>query len=213
MTNEDTGIKVKMNLRTKDWKKGVFATVAMFIMGILILGVGIYAKSIVGIIIGALSTLMFGYFTYLLIDPSQHVSMQMVKGEMSYKKLQDTISNETFEEPIQFLYGAGKPNLFLVSKDWVIVGDKIGTPVYIPKHKIKTIEILNDVLDINDDESYDGQKHKVRYCYCKFYCDEKHIFECGLIHPRNLERLIYELGKYLPSATIDVHLIKEDKYL
>lgn len=191
-------IKVEVNLRDKSWRNGLIASCLMLLMGLLILSIGIYAKSVVGMIIGGLSTLMFGSFTFLLMNPSQHVSMQMVNGEMSYKELKRSIESEEFERPIHFLYGAGKPTLFLISENWVVLGDKIGTPVYIPKSKIKSVEVRSDILDIEDHKSWDGQAHRAPYYYFRFRCDEKHIFECGCIYETSLEGALHEIHKHLP---------------
>lgn len=204
-------IKIEVNLRDKTWRNGLIAAMFMLIVGIFILSVGIYAKSIIGIIIGALSTLMFGFFTFLLANPSQHVSMQMVKGEMSYKELQKAIASEDFERPIHFIWKASKPSLFFVSDNWVVLGDKIGTPVYIPKHKIKSIEVRSETLEISNDKSWDGQEHQTPYYYFRFKCDEKHIFECGYIKATNVERAIYEISKYFPFGETEIVTIEKDE--
>lgn len=209
-SGNDEVIKININIRNKSWRKGMLASVMLLVIALFILALGLYGKETVAIVIGAIGIAMFGFFVYLMANPNQHVSMQMVKGEMSYKQLQDTISQERFEEPIQFSYGADKPTLFLVSNDWVVLGDKIGTPVYIPKKKVKSIEVRSDILDIPDDESWDGQERKAPYCYLRFKCDEKHIFECGVIRPGNLKRVMNELGKHFSLGEAEIRTVGED---
>ena len=209
-SDEDEGIKININLRDKSWKKGILASVMLLVIALFILVLGLYTKETVAIVIGGIGTVLFGFFVYLMANTSQHVSMQMVKGEMSYKQLKDTIAQERFEKPIQFLYGAGKPYLFLVSDDWVVLGDKIGTPVYIPKYKVKSIEVRSDTLDISDDESWDGQEHQAPYFYLRFKCDDKHIFECGLIRPNSINRVLNVLSRYFPLGDMEVHTTGKD---
>lgn len=199
--DRDAGIEIHIDLRDKAWKKGLLVTAIMFVAGVLILAAGICTKSLAGVIVGAVSTAMFGFFTYISADPSQHVSMQMVKGELSYRQLQAAIASERFKRPIPFLRGTGKPTLFLVSENWVILGDKIGTPVYLPKTKVSSIEVRSDLLDIEDHESWDGQAHQAPYCYFRFHCDEKHIFECGAIRPASLDRALSALAEIFPPGT------------
>ena len=207
----DGRIKIQVDLRDKEWRKGLIVTSIMFILAVLILAGGIYTKTIAAIVIGGIGTALFGFGTFLGANPNQHVSMQMVKGEMSYRQLQDAIAKEKFEKPIQLLYGAGKPTLFLVSENWVVLGDKIGTPVYIPKNKVKFIEVRNDTLEVADHESYDGQAYQAPYCYLRFKCDEKHIFECGLIKPKNMMRVLKELRRYFPFSDAEVRTIGKDE--
>ena len=209
--NKNDGIRLSVDLRGKDWKKGFFSSLTMFVMGVLILAVGIYAKSTTGIVIGAISTAMFGYFSYLLASPSQHVSMQMVKGEMSYKQLQEAIAAERFERPLPLMSGTGKSPRFLISENWLVLSDRGGNPVYIPRTKIRSIEVRNDLLDVGDDESWDGQKHQVPYCYFRFHCDEKHVFECGSVKPGNLNRIINVLGRYFPLGEAQIHTEESDR--
>ena len=210
-SSNDEGMKININLRDKKWKKGLLASIMLLAIALFILSLGLYTKETVALIIGGIGTAMFGFFVYLMANTNQHVSMQMVKGEMSYKELKDVIANERFERPIRFLYGADKPNLFLVSNDWVVLGDKIGTPVYIPKNKVKSIEIRSDTLDIPNDESWDGQEHQAPYCYLRFKCDEKHIFECGVIRPDNLNRVLNVLSRYFPLGDMEVRTTGKDE--
>ncbi|MBQ9057723.1 MAG: hypothetical protein IJ125_00900 [Atopobiaceae bacterium] len=70
---------------------------------------------VVGMVVLGICTALFGFIVVASLMPGQHVSMQMVKGKMSYKELEAAIASEDFERPIRFLQKAGRAGLFLVS--------------------------------------------------------------------------------------------------
>lgn len=204
-------MKIELNERGKDWAKALAACILFLAIAAFFLVMGIVNRTVVAIVVGAIGTALFGAFTVMMLNPNMLSCMQMVKGEMSYKELEAAIAAEDFERPIRFLHKAGRPDLFLVSESWIVVEDH-GNPVYVPKSKVRKIEMLMEPVEFGPEASGDGHTYMHYYNYFVFICVEKHAFATGLIAYVDASEAWRVVQEHFPhTPTEEVHAPKEWK--
>ena len=161
--------------------------------------------------VSGICTALFGFIVVASLMPGQLVSMQMVKGEMTPKQLEAAIAAEDFEQPIRFLQKSGRPGLFLASENWIVV-EEHGNPVFIPKTKVRKIEMLMEPVEFGPELSGDGNTYTHFYNYFVFTCDEKHAFATGLISYDDAPEAKRAIQEHFPHIAIEeVHTPKEWK--
>ncbi|MBR5950462.1 MAG: hypothetical protein IKZ87_03410 [Actinomycetaceae bacterium] len=107
-------MQIKLNYRDKNWKQALAYLIPLLALSLFFLVFGIIYKETVLVVIFSIVTALFGFFIFLLLNPKHLACMQMVRGEMSYKELQQAIAAEDFKRiftPSQ----NRKPKTFLVS--------------------------------------------------------------------------------------------------
>lgn len=204
-------MKIELNERGKGWAKGLVACALLLAIAAFFLVVGILKRTAVAIVVGAIGTALFGVFTVMMLNPNMLSCKQVVKGEMSYKELKAAVEAEDFERPIRFLQKAGRPGLFLASDNWIVV-EVHGNPVYVPKSKVRKIEMLMEPVEFGPEASGDGNTHMHYYNYFVFICDEKHAFATGLIAYDDASEAWRVVQEHFPHIPIvEVHTPKEWK--
>lgn len=204
-------MKITLNYRNATWKKGLAAAVLLLGASLAFLAMGIAFRETVAIVLSALGVTLFGFFLVSLLNPNMLACMQMVKGEMSYKQLQQAIAAEDFERPIRFLQKDFRPGLFLVSDNWIVV-EEHGNTVYVPKSKVRKIEMLMEPVEFGPEASGDVHTYLHFYNYFVFTCDEKHAFATGLISYDDAPEAMRVVQAHFPLIPIEeVHEVKEWK--
>lgn len=94
---------IDANIRGKAWWKGLVVSALLLAASAFFLVLSIAYGEVVGMVVPGLCTALFGFIVVASLMPGQHVSMQMVKGEMTPKQLEAAIAAEDFERPIRFL--------------------------------------------------------------------------------------------------------------
>ena len=173
-------MKLNVKIRNKTWWKGLIVSAFFLVASIFFFVLSIIYGEIVGMVVSGICTALFGFIVVASLMPGQYVSMQMVKGEMTPKQLEAAIAAEDFERPIRFWQKDFRPGLFLVSQNWIVVEDH-GNPVYVPKSKVRKIEMLMEPIEFGPELSGDGNTYMHYYNYFVFTCDEKHAYATGLI--------------------------------
>lgn len=198
-----------LNIRDAQWKKGVLATASLMTSSLLMLGFGLYQTlfgtieiSPVALVILFIVFALFAFFTFILVNPNMHSSMQMVKGEMSYKELEETVARQRFEKPARFLKQADMPTTLLVSDEWLALGDKAGNPVYIPKSKVKSIEIRGEQAGSPDDATSNSQTGSAPLYSLRFNCKDNKTFDVGVLSRKELRRTWVALIRLFPDLEI-----------
>ena len=185
--------------------KALLFCVALLAGSIVILVMGIIHRKASAILLGASGTTLFGFFILLLANPNQLACMQMVKGEMTYKQLKVAVEAEDFEQPIRFTQKKLRPGLFLVSRNWIVVEDHSNL-VYVPKSKVRQIELRMEPVEFGPELSGDENTYTHLYHYFVFICDEKHAFATGLF-PRDIAtgawRVIQRHFPNIPIQEVD----------
>ena len=204
-------MKVKLRDRDKNWGRAVAFCILMLACAAFFLVLGIYYKETAGIVVGAIGTALFGAGTFLLLNPNQLAKMQVVKGEMSYKELKAAVESEDFERPLRFFQKDGRPGYFLVSENWVVFEDH-DHPVYVPKSKVRKIEMLMEPVEFGPELSGDGNTYMHYYNYFVFTCDERHAFATGLISYDEAPEAKRVVQAHFPHIAIEeVHTPREWK--
>lgn len=173
-------MKLNVTIRNKTWWKGLIVSAFFLVASIFFFVLSIIYGEIVGMVVSGICTALFGFIVVASLMPGQYASMQMVKGEMTPKQLEAAIAAEDFERPIRFWQKDFRPGLFLVSQNWIVVEDH-GNPVYVPKSKVRKIEMLMEPIEFGPELSGDGNTYMHYYNYFVFTCDEKHAYATGLI--------------------------------
>lgn len=206
-----TPMKVELKDRDKNWGKAVAFCILMLACAVFFLALGVYHKETVGIVVGGIGTALFGAGTFLLLNPSQLAKMQVVKGEMTYKQLKEAVEAEDFEKPIRFFQKDGHPGYFLVSENWAVF-EEHGNPIYVPKSKVRRIELMSEPVELGPEYSGDGGTYLHYLYYFKFTCDKGQAFVTGLIWHDRLEQAWHVIKEHFPHIPIEeVHTPKEWK--
>ena len=202
---------IDAHIRGKAWWKGLIVSALLLAASAFFLVLSITYGEVVGMVVSGLCTALFGFIVVASLMPGQHVSMQMVKGEMTPKQLEAAIAAEDFDRPIRFLQKAGRPGLFLASENWIVVEDH-GNSVYVPKSKVRKIEMLMEPVEFGPELSGDGNTYVHYYNYFVFTCDEKHAYATGLIsydEAPEAERIVQAHFPHIPI--VEVHTPREWK--
>ena len=208
-------MRIAVNVRDKGWWKGMLAAGAMLALAVFFLGAGVALKETGLAAVGGVGTALFGAIAYMMLRPSLHVSMGMVKGEMSYRELREAIAAEEFEESFRFVEGGvgddgafrpgkakpGKRRVFLVSQNWAVFGIA-ETPIYVPKSKVRSVKMLNWPVALSSGQSRDGgvPDHYV----LRFRCDGGQEFDTGLIPPEQLPKARELFARHFPDVPVEI---------
>ena len=196
-------MKVQVNLRDSEWKKSLASCIALFAVGIFAT-IGAFAmQSYVATIVGLIGAALFGCATVLLLNPKLHISMQVVKDEMSFQQLRDAIAGEDFEEPFHSLKEfEGRYTPLLVSDTWLVVGDKNNatTPVYIPKSKVASIVLRRRGTDKCWEPGTAYERPRRGFYILAFTCSDGKEYESGPITPYDYEKILAFLTSDFPHT-------------
>lgn len=196
-------MKVHVNLRDSEWKKSLASCIALFVVGACATIGGFATQRYVVALVGLIGAALFGSATVLLLNPKQHVSMQVVKDEMSFQQLRDAIAGEDFEEPFHSLKEfEGRYTPLLVSDGWLVVGDRNSaiTPVYIPKGKVTSIEVSHRGTDGYYDSGSPYERRRRGYYVMVFTCSDGKVFESSPISPYDYEKILAFLTSDFPHT-------------
>lgn len=204
-------MKLELKDLNKSWAKALAICGALLAADVFFLVYGILIHESVAIVVFGIGAAMFGIFTILLLNPNQLACMQVVKGEMTYKRLKAAVEAEDFERPIRFWQKDFRPGLFLVSQNWIVVEDH-GNPVYVPKSKVRRIEMLMEPVEFGPEVSGDGNTYMHFYNYFVFTCDEKHAYATGLISYDDTPEAKRVVQEHFPDIPIkETYKVKEWK--
>ena len=196
-------MKLELKERDKRWIKALVACVILLVAACFFFALSIVYHEIVLTVVCGIGGVLFGTGTLLLINPNQLACMQVVKGEMTYKQLKAAVEAEDFERPIRFWQKDFRPGLFLVSQNWIVVEDH-GNPVYVPKSKVRKIEMLMEPIEFGPELSGDGNTYMHYYNYFVFTCDEKHAYATGLISYDDTPEAKRVIQKHFPYMPFEV---------
>lgn len=199
---------IRANIRDKTWWKGLIVSAAFLVASATFLGLSIFYGEVLAIVICGLSTALFGFIVVASLMPGQFASMQMVKGEMTPKQLEAAIAAEDFTRPIRFLRKKLRPSLLLVSQNWIVVEDH-ANPVYVPKAKVRKIQMLMESVEFGPEASGDGHTYLHLYNYFVLSCDGGRRFASGLIAYDDVPEAKRVLHAHFPHIPIEeVHKVK-----
>ena len=98
-----------------------------------------------------------------------------------------------------------------MSQNWIVVEDH-GNLVYVPKSKVRRIEMMMESVEFGPELSGDGNTYKHFYNYFVFTCDEKHAFATGLIAYDDTPEAKRVVQEHFPDIPIkETYKVKEWK--
>lgn len=203
-------MKIELNIRNKAWKKAIVAValILAFMVAMLVAGINQGYRPL--IVVALLSIPVFAFLLCAFLQPSKWNCMRMVKGEMTYRELEDAIAREDFDEPICFLERDWlKSCVFRVSENWALFGERFiyDDPFCIPKSKVRSIEIgavdLGQLPQLHDqeDDPLLELDDKTFYAF-ELVCDDDNSFISGFIAPNDMEYAFAVLRQHFPQAEI-----------
>ena len=195
-------MKVELKGRDKNWRKAVAFCGILSIGALVVLALGAFNYDTFVTLIGCIGAILFGALTVLLSSPKFLSCMQVVKGEMSYEELKEAVEAEDFEQPIRFFQKESRPGYFLVSENWAVF-EEHGNPIYVPKSKVRSIELMSEPVELGPEYSGDGGTYLHYLYYFKFTCDKGQAFVTGLIWHDRLEQAWHVIKEHFPNIAIE----------
>lgn len=227
-------MKVKLNVRDKTWAKAVVALSIATALGVFLAVGGAIDRSVLPVVAGVFLVLLCGGLLFAFMYPRMWACMRVVKGQMSYRELQEAIAAEEFGEPVPcvfFDFLEPQRVLFsqnlLASEGWLLIGDidtsqipvmEVDDPVCIPKAQVTSIHAeLEPVVYMDEDEYPPDDLDEYSRAYVgteKFYvlgfgCADGQEFRSGLVAPNAIDDAISVLKEHFPQAKITVAVSEE----
>ena len=155
-----------MKVTLKTWNKSRVGSVILFVLLTLFFG---YAAIVIFVallsgnkefrewpyLISLFFPVVFAWALYFTLSPKHQYCMDVVKGEMSFKELKQSVEAEEYFEPLAFgPYYYEDENEWreseehmLVSESWVLLGHDMENPLCIPKSKVIKVTCERDVQE------------------------------------------------------------------
>ena len=200
---------VDVNVRDASWKKAVGGSALLLVAYIFMVATGLpgllsgtLEVSPVALGICAVILVLIALFMVTLLNPRTYACMQAVKGDMSYRAFQEAIARETFEQPARVLGKTGEPAVFLLSDEWVVLGDNSKVAAYIPKSNVASIEVCEQRAEHPNGASSGGQAQSEARYTLRFACKDGRAFETGLLSRTELRKAWLGLLRHFPSIKV-----------